>query len=131
MSAKMRHLGLPLIFPRAKTKVLDELKDRIFNHISGWKAKSLSQAARTTLIWTVANSMSSYYMSSLLLLAGWCSSINQHLKKFWWGFNSSQAFHLTLKAWHSICLPKAMGGLGIRSLSYVNIALLARQGWAM
>lgn len=37
--------------------------------------------------------------------------------------------HLILKSRQSICLPKAMGGLGIRLLSRLNMALLARQGW--
>lgn len=70
-------------------------------------------------------------MSSLLLPLGWCCSIEKHMKNFWWGFDLTRPHHLTLKSWQSICLPKALGGLGIRSLSRMNVALLGRQGWKL
>lgn len=128
-TAKMRHLGLPLIFPRAKSQVLDDLKECIFNRISGWKSKLLSRAGRTTLISTVATSMPSYFMSSLLLPEGWCKLVNQRLKNFWWGFDPSNTHHLTLKSWQSMCLPKSMKGLGIWDLSRMNVAPLPCQEW--
>jgi hypothetical protein len=54
---KAKYLGLPLFFSRKKQDSFLEIKDRIFAKISGWKAKLLSQAARTTLIKAVANAI--------------------------------------------------------------------------
>jgi hypothetical protein len=34
-------------------------------------------------------------------------------------------------SWESICKPKALGGLGIRSMEFLNNSLLARLGWKM
>lgn len=47
---KAKHLGLPLLIPRARVKVMDGFKEKFFQKISGWKAKVLSQARHTTLI---------------------------------------------------------------------------------
>jgi hypothetical protein len=59
-SSYSKHLGLPLFFHRNKNLAFEELKSKILNRLSGWKSKLLSQAARTTLIKTVANSLPSY-----------------------------------------------------------------------
>jgi hypothetical protein len=37
--------------------------------------------------------------------------------------------NLSFLAWSNICQPKSAGGLGIRSLEFLNKALLARLGW--
>jgi hypothetical protein len=36
---------------------------------------------------------------------------------------------LSLKAWGSLCKPKEMGGLGLRRMREVNLALISKLGW--
>jgi hypothetical protein len=76
ISAKAEYLGIPLFFHRSKKRSLADLKDKMFSKIVGWKAKLLSQAARTTLIKSVANVIPSYIMSLFLLPRGFCKDPN-------------------------------------------------------
>jgi hypothetical protein len=57
---------------RKKTAVFMEIKDKIVAKISGWKARLLSQAARTTLLKSIANAIPSYIMSLFLLPKSLC-----------------------------------------------------------
>jgi hypothetical protein len=129
--ARAKYLGIPLFMHRSKKTSFMELKDRIFAKITGWKAKLLSQAARTTLVKSVANAIPTYVMSLFLLPNNLCSSINAGLRKFWWGFSQDKKHSLSFLSWDSICKPKTLGGLGIWSMDSLNKALLARLGWKM
>jgi hypothetical protein len=53
------------------------------------------------------------------------------LRKFWWGFPQDKKHNLSLISWESICKPKALGGLGICSMEFINNSLLARLGWKL
>lgn len=97
--------------------------------IAGWKAKTLSQAGRTTLTKPVASALPQYCMSTFLLPKGWCENIDKLLIDFWWGFPTQQGHHFTPKAWSLICLPKENGGLGIQMTSEVNRALVSKLAW--
>jgi hypothetical protein len=108
---------------------LADLKDKMLSKIVGWKSKLLSQAARTTLIKSVANAVPSYTMSLLLLPKGFCKELNSLLRKFWWGFPQDKKHNLSFLAWDNICKPKALGGLGIRNMETMNLSLLAKLGW--
>lgn len=116
LPTKLQHLGLPLIFPNARSSILVAPHDRIISKISGWKAKLLSYASRTTLISAVASALPSYNMSSLLLPLDWCKMMDRQFKNFWWGFDPLKSRNLSLKSWSSICRPKCEGGLGLRLL---------------
>lgn len=129
--ARAKYLGIPLFFNRKKKDTFSDLKERIFAKLAGWKAHLLSQAARTTLIKSVANAIPSYVMSLFLLPKTFCAEINSGLKNFWWGFPLEKKKNLSLLSWSSICQPKAFGGLGIRSMGSSNNSLLARLGWKM
>jgi hypothetical protein len=67
---------------RKKSDTFIDLKDRIFSKITGWKARLLSQAARTTLVKSVANAIPTYIMSLFLLPKSLCFEINGGLRKF-------------------------------------------------
>jgi hypothetical protein len=129
--SKAKYLGIPLFFHKSKKLTFVDIKNKILSKVSGWRAKLLSQAARTTLIKTVANSIPSYIMSIFLLPKGFCMELNAILRKFWWGFPQNKSHNLTLLAWDNICKPKSLGGLGIRSMDFMNHSLLARLGWKL
>lgn len=129
--ARSKYLGIPLFFNRRKKDSFIELKDIIFAKVTGWKAKLLSQAARTTLIKSVANAIPTYIMSLFLLPKSLCANIKSVLRKFWWGFPQDKKHNLSLLSRGNICQPKALGGLGIRSMEFLNSSLLARLGWKM
>jgi exonuclease III len=129
--ARAKYLGIPLFLLKNKSNSFIELKDRIFSKITGWKARLLSQAARTTLVKSVANAIPTYIMSIFLLPKSFCEVINSGLRKFWWGFPQEKKHNLSLLAWNNICQPKALGGLGLRSMEFLNNSLLARLGWKL
>jgi hypothetical protein len=126
--ARAQYLGIPLFLNRSKKDTFSALKDKIFGKISGWKARLLSQAARTTLVKSVANAIPSYIMSIFLLPKAFCLEVNAGLRKFWWGFPQDKKKNLSFLSWASICQPKA---LGILSMESINNSLLARLGWKM
>ncbi|XP_059451121.1 uncharacterized protein LOC132181912 [Corylus avellana] len=129
--ARAKYLGIPLFMNRKKKDTSIELKDRFFAKISRWKARLLSQVARTTLLKLVANAIPTYIMSLFLLPKSLCSNINAGLRKFWWGFPQDKKHNLSFLSWENICKPKVLGGLGIRSMEFLNNSLLARLGWKM
>jgi hypothetical protein len=127
--AKAKHLGLPLFFHRNKSLAFEELKLKILSNLSGWKSKLLSQAARSTLIKTVANAMPSYSMSMFLFPKPLCKVIDLAIRKFWWGFPQEKSHNLFLLGWNRICSPIDVGGLGFRIMECQNSALLSKIGW--
>jgi hypothetical protein len=123
------HLGLPILFGLSKTEAFSSIFDKVRGRIEGWRAKSLSQAGRSTLIKSVAASIPTYAMSTFLLPKSFCSKLDRLFKNFWWGFPPQKAHNLSLKSWKSICLPRAAGGLGFRLMRDVNLSLIAKLGW--
>lgn len=85
LSSKAKHLGLPLLIPRAKVSVAKDIKERFLQKISGWKAKVLSQAGRTMLVKAVASAIPSYLLSFYSMPNSWCKDMDRDLKKIWWG----------------------------------------------
>ena len=81
------------------------------------------------MIKSVAAALPSYAMSSFLLPISCCHELDKIFKNFWWGFPSKKTRNLTLKAWDSLCIPKVLGGLGIRKMREVNWALISKLGW--
>ena len=128
---KSLYLDLPILMGNSKRSAFQFITDKVLNRIDGWRAKSLSQVGKLVLLKSVAASIPSYGMSSFLIPMSLCSSLDKTFKKFWWGFPPSNSKKLTLKAWDSICLPKDLGGLGIRKMREVNLALLSKLGWKL
>jgi hypothetical protein len=68
-------------------------------------------------------------MSIFLLHKSLCTALDKSFKDFWWGFPKGKSQNLSLKSWRSICIPRHLGGLGIRNMNDVNLALVTKLGW--
>jgi len=79
----------------------------------------------------VANVIPTYLMSLFLIPKSFCLEITAIMRKFWWGFPQDKKHSLSFLSWDTICQPKALGGLGIRPLEFLNHSLLARLGWKL
>jgi hypothetical protein len=131
LPSRDKYLGIPLFMNRSKKESFIDLKDKILARILRWKARLLSQVARTTLVKSMVNAIPTYLMSSFMLPRSLCASINSCIRKFWWGYPQDKSHCLSLLSWENICKPKSLGGLGIRSMEALNDSLLARLGWKM
>lgn len=99
--------------------------DRIKRKLSSWKGKYFSIYGRVTLIKSVLTSIPIYFLSCFRCLAAVVKRIEKIRRDFLWNDTTKKGkFHLV--NWNMLCQPVAFGGLGVRSISSVNKALLGK-----
>ncbi|GKU87483.1 hypothetical protein SLEP1_g1877 [Rubroshorea leprosula] len=89
----------------------------------------LSMAGRRVLVQSVTSAIPTYTMQSILFPDYVCAAIDRLNRNFLWGSDVANRPHLV--NWHSVCLPRTQGGLGIRSAKDNNRALIAKLGWQL
>ncbi|KAJ4785579.1 RNA-directed DNA polymerase (reverse transcriptase)-related family protein [Rhynchospora pubera] len=121
------YLGLPLTLKRPTRQAYHDLIQKIEKRLQGWKSKLLSRAGRIQLAASVISSIPIYFLSVFLLPKWVLNSIDKLRRQFIWGESSA----ITPLNWTTVCLPKALGGFGLRNLQLQNITLLIRWWWRL
>ncbi|KAL0448663.1 UNVERIFIED_CONTAM: hypothetical protein Slati_1422700 [Sesamum latifolium] len=86
----------------------------------------LSFAARVQLIKSVLMAINTYWAMAFVLPKGVIKEIERRWSFLWQGTTGSGYSKV---AWARVCTPIEEGGLGIRNLSALNMAMIARKLW--
>ncbi|CAN1161426.1 Uncharacterized mitochondrial protein AtMg00310 [Linum perenne] len=93
-----------------------------------WKGRMLSQAGKETLLKAVIQAIPTYLMSVFFLSSTLTKKMDSLLRNFFWaGDMNKKSIHWS--SGQTLCETKARGGLGFKSFTDFNLALLAKQGW--
>ena len=76
------YLGVPLFLSKSRNKDFKFIKEKLDNKLYGWKSKNLSWPGRATLIKLIAQAISIYAMSTILLPKGLCDQLDASLCRF-------------------------------------------------
>ncbi|CAN1193208.1 Putative ribonuclease H protein At1g65750 [Linum perenne] len=125
-----RYLGVPILHGRVTKHTYDYLLDRLDSRLAGWKADNLSLAGRVTLASSVLNSLPCYVMQTAFLPVSLCDKIDRKIRNFIWG-SSNGVRKLHNVNWETVCKPKSLGGLGLRSARELNQAFLMKVAWGI
>ncbi|CAN1860132.1 Putative ribonuclease H protein At1g65750 [Linum perenne] len=98
--------------------------------LSGWKRESLSLAGRVTLATAVLNAIPAYSMQTMILPGHICDLMDQRIRSFVWGSEEGRR-KIHLVKWETVCKPKSLGGLGLRSAHYFNQAFILKLAWGI
>lgn len=97
---------------------------------ASWKAKTLSPAKRLVLIKAVISAIPTYAMQTARLPKTACDDIDKANRNFFWGHKDNRKPpHLV--NWETTSKPKKLEGLGIKSTSQANQAMLAKTRWRL
>ncbi|RVW82307.1 putative ribonuclease H protein [Vitis vinifera] len=96
--------------------------------LARWKSQYISKGGRITLIWSTLANMPIYFMSMLSMPRKVRLRLERIQREFLWGGGALER-KIHLVKWELVCLEKDNGGLGVKSLSILNKALLCKWSW--
>lgn len=126
-----KYSGLPMSVGRNKKEVFSYIEAKMKHRLCGWNKKILSRAGKEIHLKSVAQALPTYSMSIYFLPVSFCERLERMMNKFWWEISGNGGGGIKLMAWNRMCTAKVMGGMGFKSLSKFNIALLAKHGWRL
>lgn len=130
MSPTDLYLGYPVFAQREAREAHNILLDKLRAQLPRWKADTLSQAGRTTLIQSVLCAIPQYIFQNNLLPKTKIQELEKVIRDFWWGYQDGQR-HLYTKSWSYLQHPKHLGGIGIPGLHLMNMAYIMKLVWRL
>ena len=122
------YLGLPLGAKHKALSVWDSVEERFRKRLASWKLQYISKGGRVTLIRSSLSSLPIYHLSLFRAPLKVCARLERIQRQFLWG-GSDLVKKVSLVSWATVCTEKRKGGMGIKSLSKMNKALLSKWNW--
>lgn len=80
-----KYLGLPTYVGRSKKVVFQNIVDRVWKKLKGWKERYLSRAGREILLKSISQAIPTYAMQCFKLPVSILNQLNAMCRNFWWG----------------------------------------------
>lgn len=122
------YLGCPIIDKRVNANTFEKIITNTNNQLAKWKANTVSQAGRTTLIKSCLATKPNHQMQSFTLPSSTLVNIDKICRNFFWNRDPT-ASTPNLIGWDRICKPKYLGGLGLRKAEVNNKAMQMKLLW--
>ncbi|XP_074298300.1 uncharacterized protein LOC141629152 [Silene latifolia] len=124
------YLGVPVDIPSKKSLLFQPLVDRLTSRILAWSSLHLSQPCKLLIINTIILGSIRFLMASIPFPVGICKKIDSLIAAFWW---RKDARHRSIHWLSRDCLqlPRANGGLGLKSVALLSQTTLLKNYWRM
>ncbi|XP_021837769.2 uncharacterized protein [Spinacia oleracea] len=123
------HLGVPIDLEGKKYSNFQFIVDKVACKISAWNSCNLSQSQKLVLINSILLAMASHVLSCMEVPLAITSKLDSIITRFFWAGKEGSGLHWVKRS--TLQLPRGLGGLGVRSVSCLNKALLMRQVWRL
>ena len=122
------YLGMEVGGNPRKKQLWEPVMNKISNRLSSWKGRFLSLAGRICLLKLVFTPVPLFYLSFSKAPESVCKNIISMQRKFLWGWGKDTK-PISWVSWEKACQPKEEGGLRIKDIRILNVALLAKWKW--
>ncbi|WOL20091.1 hypothetical protein Cni_G28893 [Canna indica] len=124
-SYPMSYLGAYLGPKRIEKAYQMKLYEKVVKRMELWAKNFISQARRAVLINTVINSLPVYNLMTSKVDEKIIHNVKKVLREFFWAGNKKKGANLI--SWSKVTDSRANGGLGIRDISIMKKAMLAKR----
>ena len=120
---------MPLSLRKQTAGQLQYLVDNLANRLPKWKAALMPKSGRLTLVQLVLCAMPIHAMMALDLPIKTIEAMIKICRGFLWCRRMEAKGGNCAVAWDAVCAPKWAGGLGLRDLRWMNVAMQSRWPW--
>lgn len=125
-----KYLGVQIIHDRSSIQHYQDIIDKMAHRLHLWSNHLLSLAGRTTLERTTLAGIPMYSMKTTALPRKMCKDMDRIIRQFIWGGTNGHT-HTSLVHWSIVTTNEDKGGLGIKSMSDLNDAMLMKATWEL
>jgi hypothetical protein len=123
------YLGLPLSVRKLQRTDLEPVLDKLASKLSLWKARLMTREGRALYVQVVFTASVVYQLMALELEPWFLQAVDKLRHGFLWTGREDASGGSCAVAWHLVCQPKYLGGLGLHNLRLLNTALRAKWLW--
>ncbi|KAM0860928.1 hypothetical protein ACQ4PT_046225 [Festuca glaucescens] len=123
------YLGLPLSLRKPRKADLQAILDKLAAKLLFWKARLMTREGRVVYVQAVMTASVVYHLLALDVDPWFIKVVDKLRRGFLWAGKEDARGGSCAVAWHLVCQPKSLGGLGLHNLRWLNVALRTRWLW--